>query len=149
VQVDRLEILGDKGAIKLDGPSLTCSGASPGERIYDLAAEYQGSYNQTIAHFVQSLRDGTPFEIDVSYLEGKKSLRINDAEQPCDPNSSSYEHVLRNALSWSRRFDRDRCVDRHVRSRHFLVYLSICSWSALSQHHNVFRIDCGCRFSDS
>src|SRR6266567_2470173 len=43
VQVDRLEILGDKGAIKLDGPSLKCSGASPAERTYDLAAEYQGS----------------------------------------------------------------------------------------------------------
>ena len=61
-QVDRLEILGDKGAIKLDGPSLTCSGISPGERTYDLATEYQGSYNRTIAHFVKSLRDDTPFE---------------------------------------------------------------------------------------
>ena len=61
-QVDRLEILGDKGAIKLDGPSLTCSGAAPGERSYDLATEYQGSYNRTIAHFVKSLRDNTPFE---------------------------------------------------------------------------------------
>src|SRR5258705_5004438 len=39
-QVDRLEILGDNGAIRLDGPSLTCSGASPGERSYDLATEY-------------------------------------------------------------------------------------------------------------
>ena len=29
---------------------------------YDLAVEYQGSYNRTIAHFVQSLRDNTPFE---------------------------------------------------------------------------------------
>ena len=62
VQVDRLEILGDKGAIKLDGPTLKCSGASPGERIYDLATEYQGSYSRTIAHFVASLRDNTPFE---------------------------------------------------------------------------------------
>ena len=41
---------------------LTCSGVSPQERIYDLATEYQGSYNRTIAHFVQSLRDNTPFE---------------------------------------------------------------------------------------
>lgn len=62
VQVDRLEILGDKGAIRLDGPSLTCAGTSPAERAYDLAAEYQGSYNRTIAHFVQSLHDNTPFE---------------------------------------------------------------------------------------
>jgi len=61
-QVDRLEILGDKGAIRLDGPSLTCSGASPGERTYDLPTEYQGSYNRTIAHFVDALRDNKPFE---------------------------------------------------------------------------------------
>jgi D-apiose dehydrogenase len=61
-QVDRLEILGDKGAIKLDGPSLTCSGTSPAERTYDLPTEYQGSYNRTIAHFVRSLRDNMPFE---------------------------------------------------------------------------------------
>jgi len=31
-------------------------------RSYDLATEYQGSYNRTIAHFVESLRDNTPFE---------------------------------------------------------------------------------------
>jgi len=61
-QVDRLEILGDKGAIKLDGPSLTCSGTSPAERTYDLPTEYQSSYNRTIAHFVRSLRDNMPFE---------------------------------------------------------------------------------------
>ncbi len=61
-QVDRLEILGDKGSIRLDGPLLTCSGAAPVEQRYDLAAEYQGSYNRTIAHFVQSLLDNTPFE---------------------------------------------------------------------------------------
>jgi len=61
-QIDRLEILGDKGAIKLDGPQLICSGAWPTEETYDLAVEYQGSYNRTIAHFVQSLRDNSPFE---------------------------------------------------------------------------------------
>jgi predicted dehydrogenase len=62
VQIDRLEILGDKGAIRLDGPQLVCSGAAPAEKTYDLAVEYQGSYNRTIAHFVQSLRDNSPFE---------------------------------------------------------------------------------------
>jgi D-apiose dehydrogenase len=61
-QVDRLDILGETGTIRLDGPLLTCAGAQPAERRYDLAAEYQGSYNRTIAHFVQSLRDNTPFE---------------------------------------------------------------------------------------
>lgn len=61
-QVDRLEILGDKGAISLDGARLACSGAAPNEQVYDLAIEYQGAYNRTIAHFVKSLRDNTPFE---------------------------------------------------------------------------------------
>jgi predicted dehydrogenase len=32
------------------------------ERRYDLAAEYQGSYDRAIAHFVQSLRDHSSFE---------------------------------------------------------------------------------------
>ncbi len=62
VQVDRLDILGDAGSIRLNGVLLTCLGASPAEKHYDLAAEYQGSYNRTIAHFVQALRDNTPFE---------------------------------------------------------------------------------------
>jgi predicted dehydrogenase len=61
-QVDKLNILGETGSIRLDGPMLTCEGASPAEQHYDLAAEYQGSYNRTIAHFVQSLGDNTPFE---------------------------------------------------------------------------------------
>lgn len=61
-QLDRLDILGATGSIRLDGPQLTCAGDSPGEKHYDLAVEYQGSYNRTIAHFVQSLRDNTPFE---------------------------------------------------------------------------------------
>ena len=43
-------------------PPSARTGASPGECIYDLATEYQGSYNRTIAHFVKSLRDNTPFE---------------------------------------------------------------------------------------
>jgi predicted dehydrogenase len=62
VQIDRLDVLGDKGSIRLDGPLLTCTGENPDERRYDLAVEYQGSYNRTIAHFVHALRDGTPFE---------------------------------------------------------------------------------------
>jgi predicted dehydrogenase len=62
VQVDRLDVLGDKGSIRLDGALLTCSGEHAEERRYDLAAEYQASYNRTIAHFVSCLRDNTPFE---------------------------------------------------------------------------------------
>src|SRR5438445_235320 len=50
-QVDRLEILGDKGAIKLDGPSLICSGASPGARSYDLTCAYLGASKRRSEHF--------------------------------------------------------------------------------------------------
>ena len=69
-------------------PSLTCSGISADARTYDLAAEYQGSYNRTIAHFVKSLRDDTPFETapqdnletlrlveDCYRLSGREALR--------------------------------------------------------------------------
>jgi predicted dehydrogenase len=61
-QIDRLELLGDRGSIRLDGPVLTCTGDNLEQRTYDLAVEYQGSYNKTIAHFVECLRNGTPFE---------------------------------------------------------------------------------------
>ncbi len=61
-QVDRLDIIGETGSIRLDGPLLTCAGGAPAEKRYDLAVEYQGSYNRTIAHFVQSLLENTPFE---------------------------------------------------------------------------------------
>ena len=61
-QVDLLDILGETGSIRLDGPQLSCTGASPATKRYDLAVEYQASYNRTIAHFVQSLSDDTPFE---------------------------------------------------------------------------------------
>jgi predicted dehydrogenase len=73
-QVDRLEILGDKGSIRLDGPTLTCAGEAPAELHYDLPTEYQGSYNRTIAHFVQSLRDNTPFE--TAPIDNLETLRL-------------------------------------------------------------------------
>lgn len=73
-QFDRLEVLGDKGSIRLEGPTLTCTGAAPAEIHYDLPIEYQGSYNRTIAHFVQSLRDDTPFE--TAPLDNLETLRL-------------------------------------------------------------------------
>jgi hypothetical protein len=59
---------------------------------------------------VRGLGDGVPFEIDVSYLEGEKSLRIDGIEQPTDPNASSYESVLATSARWSRQFDRSRLM---------------------------------------
>lgn len=73
-QVDRLEILGDDGAITLDGPLLTRVGRDPVARQFDLAATYQGSYDATIAHFVAQLKAGLPFE--TSPQDNIETLRL-------------------------------------------------------------------------
>jgi hypothetical protein len=56
---------------------------------------------------IRGIGDGRPFEIDVSYLEGKKSLRIDGEDQPCGPSANSYEHVLATATRWARQVGRD------------------------------------------
>jgi predicted dehydrogenase len=60
--VDRLTLIGNEGSIVLDGTRLILSGAQPEECDYDAAASYQASYDSTIAHFVDALRTGEPFE---------------------------------------------------------------------------------------
>jgi predicted dehydrogenase len=62
VQMDHLEIYGSTGTIRLEGNALSRDGAAPARIDYDLAACYQGSYDAVIAHFVDSLIRGTPFE---------------------------------------------------------------------------------------
>jgi len=71
---DRLEIIGSDGAIRLDGPILSRVSRSPLSREYDLAETYQGSYNATIAHFVNALRGNTPFE--TSPEDNLETLRL-------------------------------------------------------------------------
>jgi len=60
--VDRLTLIGTQGTIVLDGNSLRCMGAAPGELSYDMPACYLQSYAAAIAHFVDSLESGAPFE---------------------------------------------------------------------------------------
>ncbi|WP_168166032.1 Gfo/Idh/MocA family protein [Bosea sp. PAMC 26642] len=62
VAADRLEILGPKGSIRLDGGALSLAGADATTQSFDPDATYQGSYDATIAHFVDRLDDGQPFE---------------------------------------------------------------------------------------
>jgi predicted dehydrogenase len=59
---------------------------------------------------IRGIGDGRPFEIEVSYLEGRKSLRIDGDDRPCDRSSRSYESVLATATRWARRFDRNRLM---------------------------------------
>jgi len=71
---DRLEILGYDGAIRLNGPILSRVGHAPLSREYDLTETYQGSYNATIAHFVNALRGNMPFE--TSPEDNLETLRL-------------------------------------------------------------------------
>jgi predicted dehydrogenase len=73
-QSDRLEILGKDGAIRLEGNELQLFGTQPETRSYDLAASYQGSYDATIAHFVDALASGAPFE--TSPEDNLQTLRL-------------------------------------------------------------------------
>jgi predicted dehydrogenase len=61
-QSDKLVIVGERGTIVLDGARLTLHGAETEELRYDLQACYIDSYAGAIAHFVDALADGTPFE---------------------------------------------------------------------------------------
>jgi predicted dehydrogenase len=73
-QADQLEILGKTGAIRLDGTQLELTGAQSEIRAYDLAATYQGSYDATIAHFVDALLGNAPFE--TSPADNLQTLRL-------------------------------------------------------------------------
>lgn len=44
--------------------------------------------------------DDRPFVIEADYLEGKKSLRINDVDQGWDASASSYEAILTTLAHW-------------------------------------------------
>jgi predicted dehydrogenase len=73
-QADCLMILGESGAIRLDGATLAMSGAEDRRLCYDPAEIYQGSYDATIAHFVRCLRDDSPFE--TSPEDNLETLRL-------------------------------------------------------------------------
>jgi predicted dehydrogenase len=73
-QRDQLTILGATGTIRVDGAELSIAGAGNERIAFDQPEVYLGSYAATIAHFVRSLRDGTPFE--TSPEDNLQTLRI-------------------------------------------------------------------------
>jgi predicted dehydrogenase len=62
LQTDHLELLGEEGAIRLSGNVLELFGKRPERVELDLEANYKASYRDTIAHFLDRLEDGKPFE---------------------------------------------------------------------------------------
>jgi predicted dehydrogenase len=63
-QLDRLELLGTDGAVELEEDRLRFVGGDGEEEVVslDLAANYEASYRGAIAHFLDRLADGGPFE---------------------------------------------------------------------------------------
>jgi predicted dehydrogenase len=59
---DEMLVLGSAGAIRLHENRLERFGRDPESLEYDLADCYQGSYDATIAHFVQAVLNGEAFE---------------------------------------------------------------------------------------
>jgi predicted dehydrogenase len=80
---------------------------------------------------IRGVGDGRPFEIEASYLEGKKTFRINGVDQTCDPSASSYESVLATIADWGLRYDRPGLMNGHFPNPTFarLTYqLSAALW---------------------
>lgn len=80
-QSDHLEILGTAGAIVLERDRLRLVGTLEEEIALDLPANYAASYTGAIAHFVDRLADGGPFETGPD--DNLETLRIVEA---------AYEH---------------------------------------------------------
>ena len=73
-QFDRLEILGEKGAIRLTGDALELAGPEPSGVKINLEENYKASYRDAIAHFLDCLTSGAAFE--TSPADNLKTLRI-------------------------------------------------------------------------
>ena len=76
-QFDRLEILGTRGAITLERDHLRLRGDVEEDLAVDLPANYRASYTAAIAHFVDRLADGGPFETGPE--DNLDTLRIVEA----------------------------------------------------------------------
>ena len=71
---DRLELIGEKASIIFDNNLLTLVGDEEKSISLDLEAAYQKSYDNAIAHFVDCLESGKPFETD--RLDNLKTLQL-------------------------------------------------------------------------
>jgi predicted dehydrogenase len=71
---DRLVILGSKASAALDGMELALLGGDARRRSFAFDHGYQQSFDATIAHFVECLRTGEPFETDI--LDNLETLRL-------------------------------------------------------------------------
>jgi predicted dehydrogenase len=72
--IDRLELIGEKASIIFDNNLLWLSGDKEETMNFDLQTAYQKSYDNAIAHFIDALESGAPFETD--RLDNLKTLQL-------------------------------------------------------------------------
>ena len=80
-------------------------GTIGGVRVEGLT-DFKRGASRAKRRVIRGVGDGRPFEIEASYLEGKKALRIDGVDQACDPSANSYENVLATIADWGLRNDR-------------------------------------------
>ena len=74
---DRLEMFGERGRIVFEGDRLVLEGSGGSETIVvDLDAAYQQAYDNTIAHFIDGVTTGLPFETEP--IDNLKTLTLVD-----------------------------------------------------------------------
>lgn len=73
---DHLELIGERSTILFDGETLKLIGEKKETIHFNFEQAYQASYDNAIAHFVEALRTGQPFETD--RLDNLKTLRLVD-----------------------------------------------------------------------
>jgi predicted dehydrogenase len=71
---DRLEIVGSKASATFADSELHLHGAKPRSQRYDSERGYQASFDGVIAHFVDCLETGAPFETDPA--DNLETLRL-------------------------------------------------------------------------
>src|SRR4030042_5979908 len=73
---DRLELIGERSSIIFDGDTLSLIGEKSESIHFNFEEAYQASHDNAIAHFVEALRTGRPFETD--RLDNLKTLKLVD-----------------------------------------------------------------------
>jgi predicted dehydrogenase len=74
---DQLRIYGSKGTVVLDGYRLSIAGEVNLVEEFDPVLTYQGAYDSAIAHFLDCLERGEPFETAPS--DNLKTLALVEA----------------------------------------------------------------------
>jgi predicted dehydrogenase len=74
---DRLDAVGSRASVQLDGVELRLLGVHPRHEAFDFARDYQRSFDGAIRHFVDCLISGKSFETDV--LDNLETLRLVEA----------------------------------------------------------------------